>query len=183
MQLALNHKLQSEMRREHYDGAPGVLTSGLVWLSSSGVCFLLGAPKGVWTLLIGGALIYPISSILTRVWVKPEASPSPNALNQLAAASTVWLIACSLMAYGLYHLHPELFFPTMMLTIGCRYAVFATVFGLTVYWILGFALVAASFLSCFLWLAPPLSAMIGGLIELAFAFVIFRGAKRFATEV
>ena len=181
MKLALNDGLQSDMRRVHYDGAPGVLTSALVWLSSSVVCYWVGTLQGVWALLIGGALIYPISSLLTRFWVKPEAAPLPNPLNQLAAASTVWLIACCLMAYGLFHLRPELFFPAMMLTIGCRYAVFATVFGLTIYWILGLALLVASFLSLFLWLPPALSAMAGGLLELIFAPLIFRGAKKFCS--
>jgi hypothetical protein len=180
MQLALNDRLQSEIRREHYDGAPGVLTSALAWLTSSAVCFVVGPLQGVWALLVGGALIYPVSTLLTRIWVKPGAAPSPNPLNQLAGASTMWLIACCFMAYGLYHLHPELFFPAMMLTIGCRYAVFATVFGLKAYWVLGIALVAASLLSFFLWLAPPASALVGGLVELAMAFVIFRGAKAFA---
>ena len=180
MKLALNERLQSEIRREHYDGAPGVLTSALVWLTSSAVCFSEGTLQGVWTLLVGGALIYPISTLLTRFWVKPRAAPSPNPLNQLAGASTIWLIACCVMAYGLYHLRPELFFPAMMLTIGCRYAVFATVYGLKVYWLLGIALVAASFLSFFLWLAPSASALVGGLVELALSFVIFRGAEAFA---
>jgi hypothetical protein len=169
------------MRRVHYDGGPGVLTSALVWLSASATCFQVGTFQGMWALLIGGALIYPISSILTRFWVKPVAAPSPNSLNQLAAASTIWLIACCFMAYGLFHLHPELFFPAMMITIGCRYAVFATVFGLAVYWVLGLSLIVASFLSFFLWLSPPISAMAGGLVELAFAFVILRGAKKFTT--
>ena len=183
MHLALNDRLQSEMRREHYDGAPGVLTSALVWLSASAVCSLVGTFQGVWALLIGGAMIYPISSLLTRVFVKPEPAASPNPLNQLAGASTVWLIACCIMAYGLYHLRPELFFPAMMVTIGCRYAIFATLFGLTVYWVLGLALVIASSLSFFLWLSPPFAALVGGLVELAFTYVLFRGARRFALTV
>ena len=180
MQLALNDRVQSEIRREHYDGAPGVLTSALVWVCSSAVCMLSGTHQGVWTLLIGGALIYPISSLLTRVWVRPQAAPTANALNQLAGASTVWLIACCVMAYGLYHLRPELFFPARMLTIGCRYAVFATIYGLAIYWVLGLALLAAAFVSFFLWLSPWMSAMAGGLVEMAFAVVLFRGAQRFA---
>ena len=58
MQLALSDRLQSEMRREHYDGAPGVLTSAVVWLSASAICFIVGTFQGVWALLIGGAMIY-----------------------------------------------------------------------------------------------------------------------------
>ena len=183
MQLVLNDRLQSQMRREHYDGAPGVLTSAIVWLSASGVCFLVGTLQGVWTLLIGGAMIHPISSLLTRVWVRPDAVASPNPLNQLAGASTVWLIACCIMAYGLYHLRSELFFPAMMVTIGCRYAVFATIFGLAVYWVLGLGLMIGAVLSFFLWLSPPIAALVGGLVELAFAFVLFRGAKASAAAV
>lgn len=183
MQLALNNSLQSDMRRIHYDGATGVLTSGLVWLAASVVCFVVGTPQGVWTLLIGGAFIYPISSILDRFWVKPQEAPSPNALNQLAWASTIWLIACCIMAYGLYHLREQLFFPAMMITIGCRYMVFATIFGLKNYWTFGLILVAASCGSFFLWLSPPLAAMVGGLIELAFVPVFFASAKKFSSAV
>lgn len=183
MLLALNDRLQSEMRRAHYDGAPGVLTSALVWLAAAAICYFVGTYQGVWSLLIGGAMIYPIGSLLTRFWVTPEPVTSPNPLNQLAGASTAWLIACCIMAYGLYHLRPELFFPAMMVTIGCRYAVFATVFGLKVYWALGLALVIASLLSFFLWVPPSISALAGGLLELVFAYILFSGAKRFAAAV
>ncbi len=180
MKLALNDRLQPEIRRIHYDGATGVLTSALVWLTSAVVCFLAGTHQGVWALLVGGALIYPISSLLQRFWVKPQEAPAPNALNQLAFASTIWLIACCFMAYGLYQLREELFFPAMMLTIGCRYTVFATVFGLRAYWAFGLTLIAASCVTFFLWLPPPLSAMVGGLVELVFVPAFFASAKKFS---
>jgi hypothetical protein len=166
------------MRRIHYDGAPGVLTSAFVWLTAAVVCFVVGTYQGVWTLLIGGALIYPISTLLTRIWVKPQKAVSDNALNQLAAASTIWLIACCAMAYGLYHFHEQLFFPAMMITIGCRYAVFATVFGLMIYWILGLILIAAAFGALFLWFPPPYAAALGGLIEIVFAGIMLVSAKK-----
>ncbi len=178
MRLALDDRMQAGIRREHYDGAPGVLTSGLVWIAAAAVCFALGNKQGVWTLLIGGALIYPISTLLQRIWVQPIKDPPPNALNQLAGASTIWLIACCMMAYGLFHLRQELFFPAMMVTIGCRYTVFATVFGLRSFWILGLTLIAAGFASFYLWLAPWISALLGGVIELAFAGVFFASAKK-----
>lgn len=183
MRLALNDRLQSEIRRIHYDGATGVLTSGLVWLTSSVVCFLAGTHQGVWAPLVGGALIYPISSLLQKFWVKPREAPAPNPLIQLAFASTIWLIACCFMAYGLYQLREELFFPAVMLTIGCRYTVFATVFGLRAYWAFGLTLVAASCATFFLWLSPPLSAMVGGLVELVFAPAFFASAKKFSGAV
>ena len=182
MKLALDNKIQNDLRRIHYDGAPGVLTSGLVWMTSAVVCFVVGIYQGVWTLLIGGALIYPISTLLTRIWVKPPKAPADNALNQLAAASTIWLIACCAMAFGLYHYHAQLFFPAMMMTIGCRYAIFATVFGMGIYWMLGLALMAAAFGALFLWFPPPYAAALGGLIELVFAVVMLTAAKTHATD-
>lgn len=182
MRLALDDRMQAGIRREHYDGATGVLTSGLVWLAAAAVCYALGNKQGVWTLLVGGALIYPISTLLQRLWVKPVAQPQPNALNQLAAASTIWLIACCMMAYGLFHLRQELFFPAMMVTIGCRYTVFATVYGLRTYWVLGLTLIAASFASFYFWLPPAVSALLGGVLELAFAGTFFASAKRLVSS-
>ena len=108
---------QHEMRHAYYDGAPGILVSGLVWIAAALVCQQLGINKAVWTLLIGGALIHPISLIVTKALGRPAKTNKANALNQLAMASTIWLILCCAMAYGLFLLKPALFFPAMMATI------------------------------------------------------------------
>ena len=121
MQLSVSEEQQDEMRHAHFDGAPGILVSGLVWLTAALVCQLLGMHRAVWTLLIGGALIYPISAILTKVLGRPAKTSKANALNQLGMASTIWLILCCAMAYGLYLFQPTWFFPAMMVTIGSRY--------------------------------------------------------------
>ena len=63
MTLPPTEAQQQEMRHAHYDGAPGILVSGLVWIAAALVCYQLGMNKAVWTLLIGGALIHPISLI------------------------------------------------------------------------------------------------------------------------
>lgn len=66
MRLSVSEEQQDEMRHAHFDGAPGILVSGLVWLTAALGCQLLGMRRAVWTLLIGGAPIYPISAILTK---------------------------------------------------------------------------------------------------------------------
>ena len=81
MKLSLTELQQQEMRHAHYDGAPGVLVSGLVWLVSALACYQLGVNKGVWTLLIGGALIYPISVVFTKALGRPATTDKANALN------------------------------------------------------------------------------------------------------
>ena len=178
MKLSITEEQQGEMRHAHYDGAPGVLVSGLVWLAATVVCYQLGINKGVWTLLIGGALIYPLSLIVTKTMGRPAKTSKANALNQLGMASTIWLILCCAMAYGLFLLKPELFFPAMMATIGSRYLVFASMYGRSIYWVMGVSLILAANLVFFAAVTPVVAAGIGGLIEVLFAFLVFAKAAK-----
>lgn len=57
---------QKDMRLAYFDGFPGVLTSGLVWLIS-GVMALMMSPKaGMLGLVLGGMLIFPLSLLLCK---------------------------------------------------------------------------------------------------------------------
>ena len=182
MNLSITAQHQQEMCHAHYDGAPGILVSGLVWMTAALVCYQLSIDKGVWTLLIGGALIYPLSALLTKFLGRPASTSKTNALNPLAMASTFWLIACCAMAYGLFLLRPYLFFPAMMLSIGCRYFIFASVYGKAVYWVLGAILVGAGLASFFTMLTPMMAAAIGGLIEIGFAGFMFSKVRQTHTH-
>ncbi len=62
--------------------------------------------KVVWALLIRGALTHPTSMVLAKLLGRPASTGKANALNGLAMASTVWLILCCAMAYGLFLLPP-----------------------------------------------------------------------------
>jgi hypothetical protein len=178
MRLTPTEEQQHEMRYAYYDGAPGVLISGLVWTVAALVCYQLGIDKAVWTLLIGGALIHPMGLVATKAMGRPAKTDKANALNQLAAATTIWLILCCAMAYGLYLLNPELFFPAMMATIGSRYLVFASVYGRAIFWAFGVSLIIAAYLAFSLALTPALAAGLGGSIELLFAYLVFSGASK-----
>ena len=183
MNLTLTEQQQQEMRHAHYDGAPGVLVSGLIWIVAALICYQLGIKQGVWTLLVGGALIYPISVIFSKALGRPATTDKSNALNQLAIASTFWLILCCAMAYGLFLLKPELFFPAMMATIGCRYFIFASVYGRVIFWVFGATLMACAFLAFSIMLSPTIAAGLGGLIELIFAFLVFSKASKTALNL
>jgi hypothetical protein len=178
MRLSPTEEQQHEMRHAYYDGAPGILVSGLVWIAAALVCYQLGINKAVWTLLIGGALIYPMSAILTKAMGRPAKTSKDNALNQLGMASTIWLILCCAMAYGLFLLKPELFFPAMMATIGSRYLVFASMYGRSIFWVMGVSLIVAGNLVFFAAITPVVAAGLGGLIEVVFAFLVFSKASK-----
>lgn len=178
MQLSLSETQQQEMRHAHFDGAPGILVSGLVWVAAALVCYQLGISKAVWTLLIGGALIHPISLLVTKAMGRSASTSKTNALNQLAIASTIWLILCCAMAYGLFLLKPELFFPAMMATIGSRYLIFASIYGRSMFWVLGLSLIVAANLVLFLAFPPAVAAGLGGVIEILFAYLVFSSALK-----
>ena len=167
------------MRYAYYNGAPGILVSGLVWLIAALVCQAAGVKQGVWTLLIGGVLIHPASLLLAKALGRPARTGKANALNQLAMASTLWLIIGCAMAFGLYLLGPVLFFPAMMATIGSRYLIFASIYGMAIFWIMGGALIVAGNLALFLAIPPVAAAGIGGLVEVLFAAFVFVKARRF----
>jgi hypothetical protein len=178
MNLSPNEAHQHEIRRAFHDGAPGILVSGLVWITAALVSWQLGTKQAVWTLLIGGALIYPLGLLLTKVLGHSATTDKRNPMNQLAMASTVWLILGCAMAYGLYLFRPVLFFPAMMATIGCRYMIFATIYGTAMYWLLGATLLVAANLSLFLMAPPTVAAGLGGLIEVVFAVLVFSKASK-----
>jgi len=177
MRLSLSEAQQEEMRHAYRDGAPGVLVSGIVWIVAAVVSHFLDIHRGVWTLIIGGALISPMSAMLTKATGRPGRAKG-NSLNQLAMASTIWLILCCAMAYGLFLLKPVFFFPVMMGTIGCRYLVFASVFGRSIFWVIGASLIVAGYIAYFWALVPAASAAFGGLIEILFATVLLSQAVR-----
>lgn len=80
-----------------------------------------------------------------------------------------WLIFCIPIAYVAGLQRPAWFFVSMLLIIGGRYLVFATLYGMRLYWALGVALaIAAGVLA---WLAAPafVVAAIGAALEAAFA--------------
>ena len=178
MRLSLSEQQQHEMRYAYYDGAPGILVSGLVWIASALVCYLSGIGHAVGTLLIGGALIYPISAIATKAMGRPAKTNKANALNHLGMASTIWLSLCCAMAYKLFLFEPSLFFPVMMATIGSRYLIFASMYGRSIFWALGVTLIVGGGFAFNAAIAPAIAAGLGGLIELVFAFLVLLKAGK-----
>lgn len=163
---------QSDMRDGYCSGAAGVLASALAWSVAAGVAMLGSSEQAIWTLLIGGALIHPVAVLLCKLLGARGAHASDNPLGQLAGSSTVWLILCLPLAYLLGLQNPSWFFSAMLLVIGGRYTVFATLYGLRLYWVLGLALAAVGLAMGALDTEARLIALAGAAIELLFAAVL-----------
>lgn len=162
---------QSDMRSAYYSGAPGILASALAWSAAAATAVLASPERAIWALLIGGALIHPVGVLLCRLLGAPAKHSQSNPLGQLAGASTFWLIFSLPLAYGLGLQSPAWFFSAMLLVIGGRYLVFATLYGMRLYWALGLALAVAGF--GLGWLGAPALAVVGAgaAIELMFAAI------------
>ena len=171
---------QADMRAGYLHGAPGVAASSAAWLVSAGVAASGSPSTAVWTLLVTGAFIHPVGVLITKALGSSGAHKVGNPLARLAMESTLWMLAGIAIAVGISVIRIEWFFPAMLLIIGGRYLTFQTVYGLRAFWVLGATLCAVG-ISLALVRAPvTVSALAGGLIEAAFACLIFARAKRIA---
>ena len=164
---------QRDMRNAYYDGAPGILCSGLVWLIAGMVALNLSDQHAVWTLLIGGMFIHPAAVLLNKVLGRSGKHHPANPLASLAMASTFWMIMCLVLAYGVSMLRIEWFFPAVLLIIGGRYMTFATLYGMRIYWAVGIALAASAYPLFAFGASPATGALAGGAIEVGFAVAVF----------
>lgn len=164
---------QWDMRRGYLSGATGIVASATAWAVATAFAAFVSPERAIWALLIGGMLIYPVGLLLCKLLGAPGAHSKGNPLGQLAGASTFWLIFSLPLAYGLGLSQPAWFFLGMLLVIGGRYLVFASVYGMRLYWALGLAL-AASAIVLALCRAPAVFVVaVGAVIEFAFGAAAF----------
>jgi hypothetical protein len=167
---------QHQMRTAFVRGAPGMLVSATVWLVAGVVALRSDVSRAVWTLLVGGALIHPVSTVLVKfIWRRTATSPG-NPLMHLAMASTIWLIVGCVLAYGLSIASAYWFFPAMLLVVGSRYLAFQLLYGESWYLVCGGVLIVTGVICGMLRVSPAVVAGAGGGIEALFGLVLLRRA-------
>jgi hypothetical protein len=169
---------QADMRHAYFGGATGVITSSLAWLAAALTAFLVSPRGAMAALFIGGMFIHPAAILLSKLLGRPGATSPGNPLARLAVESTVWLLLAIAVAFVASFQGAEWFFIAMLLTIGGRYLVFATMYGLRIYWICGAALAAAGMALAALGAGVGAIALTGGLIELLFAGLVFARERK-----
>ena len=169
---------QADMRQGYCSGGTGILASAIAWSVAAGVAVFGSTQNAVWALLIGGMSIHPVAVLICKVMRARGAHSKGNPLAQLAGASTFWLIFCLPLAYALALQELDWFFPAMLLIIGGRYLVFATLYGMRLYWVLGLALAAAGFALGYLVAPAHVAAVTGAALEAAFAVIFLVQHRR-----
>lgn len=134
---------QENMCDGYLNGGPGMLASGIVWLTAGFVALFVGMQASVFTLFIGGMFIHPAGQQLAKLFGRSGTHAKDNPLALLALEGTVLLFVGILIAYVIVQTQPLFFFPIMLLTIGGRYLTFQTIYGLRFYWLIGGLLIAA----------------------------------------
>lgn len=182
---------QADMRAAYWHGAFGVLASALAWGVAAGVAAFGQPQQAVWTLLIGGMFIFPVSMVLAKIAGRTSMHDKANPLGRLAVWSTVGLVLGCALALGVATRRLEWFFPTMLLVIGARYLVFTKVYGLRLYTACGLTLMTAGLVLGLALAAPSpelkaagvfLGAVTGAVIESVFGAVLLQQGRSTATR-
>jgi len=174
---------QRDVRRVYGGGFTGQLVSGTVWLLAAGVGTLVSPAGGIVTLLVGGTLIFPATTLLLRISGQPASLPAGHPMNGLAMqiAFTVPLGLLVAMAAGGYR--AEWFFPAAMVIVGAHYLPFAFLYGMPLFAVLA-GLLAFGGVALALW-GPDHFAVGGwitGVVLVGFAFLLRRAARGPTTD-
>ncbi len=161
---------QQDFRRAYVGGGPGVLVSGLVWLAAASAAQSQGIGRGFAVLFIGGMIIHPVSTVLCRTLFGRAKEATGNPLAGAALESTIAMIGGLVAAWLLIPLRVEYVFPVAAIAAGTRYAVFKTVYGDRLFWLLAGLMSGVGLLVIFVGAPLPLSpAFAVGGIEVMFA--------------
>ncbi|GJM09936.1 MAG: hypothetical protein DHS20C11_22120 [Lysobacteraceae bacterium] len=169
---------QADMRCAYYGGATGLAVSATAWLAAA-IVAVQGAPlTAVLTLYGAGVLIHPVGVLFDKILGRSGDHAKNNPLGPLALESLFVMLFFMPVAYVVFQYQTNWFFPTMLIIIGARYLVFATLFGLRAYWVCGVVLAGAGYVLAINNAPFWVGAWVGSGIEYLFAVIIFLQTRK-----
>jgi hypothetical protein len=169
---------QRDVRVVYRGGFPGQLVSGAVWLVAAVVATWGSTTAGMVALLLGGTLIFPLTTLGLRLAGGPVSLPSGHPMAALATqiAFTVpfgLLVALAAAGYRL-----DWFFPACMVIVGAHYLPFVFLYGMPLFGALGGLLVFGG-VALTQWVPEPFPAggWLTGLALVVFAFLLRASAR------
>jgi hypothetical protein len=169
---------QQDMQDGYKNGAIGVIVSGSVWLISAAICSVYDQQKGIWALLIGGMMIFPLSLLVSKLLGHRGSHTQGNKLAPLAMEGTFFMLLCLPIATGLSLQHPDWFFKGMLLIIGGRYLTFQTLYGNKTFWFLGIGLAMTANILFLTQSSSFTTLLSGAIVELCFGIYLLKFSKR-----
>lgn len=164
---------QQDLRRAYVGGGPGVIVSALVWLAAGVVERTQGVQTAFIVLFLGGMVIFPGATLLVRGLFRRAKAAAVNPLGATVMECTVAMIGGLVIAWLFLPFRPGWVFPAAAIAVGTHYAVFKTVYGDPVFWLLAGLITAVGFFGIFVDMPIPGGPILAvGAIEVAFGLVL-----------
>lgn len=170
---------QRDLQRAYVGGGPGIFVSALVWLTAALVEQREGVGIAFAVLFLGGMLIFPVGTLASRFLFGRAKEAAENPLGATALECTIAMIGGLFAAWLFLPLRPDYVFPLAAIAVGTHYAVFKTVYGDALFWVLGALITAVGLLSIFKVVPIPGGPILAvGVIEVVFAVLMtVRGGR------
>ena len=165
---------QQDLRSAYVNGIAGVIVSGLVWLVAGIMAYSASAKISMIVFFVGGMLIHPLGIFISKMMKGSGQHKKQNLLGILAMESTIFLFAGLFIAYAVSTIQQNWFFHIMLIIIGARYVIFQSMYGIYIYWIFGLTLLVIGAACLISDQAIYISALLGGVLELIFGFLIYK---------
>jgi hypothetical protein len=132
---------QQEARTTFFGGAPGQVVSGVLWLASAAIATWVGRVPGMFALAVGGAFIFPITTlVLTLAGRRPVLSPAnPFTALFMQVAFTIPLVIPVILGAAAHR--PGWFYPGFLIVVGAHYLPFIFLYGMRIYAVLAGVLI------------------------------------------
>lgn len=159
-------------------GSDGQLVAGVIWLLAAGASVAVSHTAGIVVLLVGGAAILPITTLLLKLRGGPTSLPAGHPMAALAVQIAFTVPLGLLVAVAAAGYRADWFFPASMVIVGAHYLPFTFLYGTTLFAVLG-GLMAMGGVTLALWLPNTFTTggwVTGGLL-IVFA-TLLRGSHR-----
>jgi hypothetical protein len=135
---------QLEVRSVFMGGLVGQLVTGVLWLLSAAIGTWVSPGRAIVVLIVGGALIFPVTQLVLRAMGRPATLRANNPLRQLAMQIAFTIPLPLVAAATLYRLN--WFYPACMIAVGGHYLPFMFLYGMRHFAVLGGLMVGGGIL-------------------------------------
>ena len=163
---------QRQIRTTFNGGFWGQLVSSALWLTSAALATWSTPRAAIWTIVAGGFLIFPATSLLVRLSGGPSSPAKGNPLSNLGMQIALTLPMTMLLLVPVTRYHLNLFYPALLILLGAHYLPFVFLYGMRIFAALCALLVSSGVVIALY--APhsfALGAWVGGLTLLVFACI------------
>ena len=124
---------QREVRTVFVGGFWGQLVSSALWLSSAACGTWVTPRAAIFSLVLSGIFIFPVTQLLLRLTGRPASLTSANPLRNLAMQIAFTLPLSMLLLVPVTAFRLNWFYPALMVLVGAHYLPFTFLYGMRMF--------------------------------------------------